>query len=108
MPGSQASSARRWTIPITCFLDGRAHDVTDENVVAGRRTGKYLAECGRRIVAAAMAAPVGRPCARCTAVLVPARLTTGPVGRRRHHRPGWLWRMLYPGSSAGVGAQWLA
>ncbi|HWR46408.1 MAG TPA: hypothetical protein VN327_02140 [Pseudonocardiaceae bacterium] len=112
MPGSQASSPavaqRRYAIAITCCLDGQAHDVTDENVVAGRHAGEYLAECGHRVVAAAMAAPVGRPCARCTAVSVAARPTAGPVGRARHRRPGRLWRMLHPGSGAGASARWLA
>ncbi|MBV9731027.1 MAG: hypothetical protein JO309_16785 [Pseudonocardiales bacterium] len=76
--------------------------MTDENAAAGRRTGKYLAECGHVVVAAAMAAPVGRPCARCTAVWVAARSTTGPARRSRHRRPGWVWRMLHPGRSAGA------
>src|SRR6476646_5078664 len=56
------------TIPITCSLDGRAHHVTDDSVVAGQRTGRYQALCGHRVSAAALATPLGRPCAECTAV----------------------------------------
>jgi hypothetical protein len=64
---------RLFTIPITCHVDRRAHEVTDENTAAGRRTGHYKALCGYRVIAAAMAAPVGRPCPEYTAVLVPSR-----------------------------------
>ena len=97
---------RLYTIPITCCADGLAHEVTDENVAAGRHAGHYQALCGYRVVAAAMVAPVGRPCTRCTAVLVAAQPTTGPARRSRHRRPGWLWRMLHPGRSAGADARW--
>jgi hypothetical protein len=93
---------RLYTIPITCYFDRRAHEVTDENIVAGRQTGHYEALCGYRIIAAAMAAPVGRPCPECTAVLVAARLPTGPARRGRHRRPGWLWRILHPGRVTGA------
>ena len=55
---------RLYTIPITCCLDGRTHDVTDESVAAGRVTGgRYEALCSYVVVPAAMVAPVGRPCA---------------------------------------------
>jgi hypothetical protein len=64
---------RLFTIPITCYVDRRAHEVTDENTAAGRRTGYYEALCGYRVIAAAMAAPVGRPCPEYTAVLVASR-----------------------------------
>jgi hypothetical protein len=84
---------RLFTIPITCYFDHRAHEVTDENIAAGRHTGHYQALCGYRIVAAAMAAPVGRPCPECIAVLIASRPRPGP----RHRRAGWLWRILHPG-----------
>jgi hypothetical protein len=38
-----AVTKRRDTIPITGRLDGQAHDVTDQNVVAGQGTGGYEA-----------------------------------------------------------------
>jgi hypothetical protein len=85
---------RLFTIPITCYIDHRAHEVTDENTATGRRTGHYEALCGYRVIAAAMAAPVGRPCPECTAVLVASRLPTRPARHGRHHRPGWLRRIL--------------
>ncbi len=86
------------TIPITCRLDGQAHDVTDDNVATGRSTGEYEALCGYRVVAAPMVAPVGRPCAKCTAVLVsrgPASATARVRRPRHRHRSGgggrWGW-----------------
>lgn len=93
---------RRYTIPITCCLDGRAHDVADENFAVGRSTGKYLAECGYRVLAAAMAAPIGRPCPECAAVAAVARQTACPARRARHRRPGWWWRMLHPSRGGGT------
>lgn len=86
------------TIPITCSLDGQAHNVTDDSLVAGQRTGHYRALCGHRMSAAALASPLGRPCAECTAVSVAQQ--QGPIvrpGRRfRHRHFGWLRRKLQP------------
>lgn len=99
------------TIPITCCLDGQAHDVTDESVAAGQHTGGYEALCGYVVLPAAMVAPVGRRCARCIAVSVPAHQripTTGPARRPRRGQRGWLWRLLHPGRMAGAGARWLS
>ncbi len=93
---------RLFTIPITCYVDRRAHEVTDENTAAGRRTGYYEALCGYRVIAAAMAAPVGRPCPECTAVLVASRPPTRPARHGRHRHPGWLWRILRLGRVARV------
>lgn len=91
---------RLHTIPITCRLDGQAHNVTDDNVAAGKRTGQYTALCGYVVSAAPMIAPVGRPCARCTAA---SRPTTAPVRRLRRRQHGRLWRMLGPHCHAAVG-----
>jgi hypothetical protein len=93
------------TIPITCSLDGQAHEVTDDGLSAGRQTGQYQAVCGYLVSAAALAAPIGRPCPECTAVSVTA--ITGPARRSRHRQPGWLRRILYPSRNAGTGARWL-
>ncbi len=98
---------RLYTIPVTCRVDGQAHDVTDESFAASQRTGEYQALCGYVVSAAPMVAPVGRRCARCTAVLVPAQraipATGAPARRSRHRQAGWLWRMLHPGCSADPG-----
>lgn len=89
---------RRYTIPITCCVDGQAHDVTDENAAVGHHAGEYQAMCGYVVSAAPMVAPLGRPCSKCIAVSVTAPRTTGrPVPRSRHRQTGWLWRMLHPG-----------
>lgn len=96
-PASHSGCHRLYTTAITCSVDGLAHEVIDESMAAGRHAGRYQALCGSRVLAAAMVAPIGRPCTRCTAVLVAARQPTGPARRPRHRRPGWLWRMLHPG-----------
>jgi hypothetical protein len=66
-----AVAERLYTNPITCRLDGQAHDVTDESVATGREAGGYEALCGYVVVPAPMIAPVGRSCPDCTAVLAP-------------------------------------
>jgi hypothetical protein len=91
-----AVAQRRDTIPITCHLDRQAHDVTDDNVATGRPTGAYEALCGHLVVAAPMIAPVGRPCAKCTAVVASHRSasTTARVRRPRHRKGDagrWKW-----------------
>lgn len=81
----------RYTIPITCGVDGLAHEVTDENAAAGRSTGKYLAECGHRILAAATAqnsqlrkTPAGRRSSVPHSLQLPAVSRFHP---RRHSAP---------------------
>jgi hypothetical protein len=93
---------RLFTIPITCYYDRRAHEVTDENIAAGRRSGHYEALCGYRVIAAAMAAPAGRPCPECVAVLVAARSLAVPARRGRHRRLGWLSRVMRPVRSGSL------
>jgi hypothetical protein len=103
-PVPRSGCHRLYTTAITCGVDGLAHEVTDENMAAGRHAGRYQALCGYRVLAAAMAAPIGRPCSRCTAVLE-ARQPTGTAWRPRHRRPGWLWRILHPGRSTRADAR---
>lgn len=97
---------RLYTSPITCRLDGQAHQVTDEGVAAGRGAGSYGALCGHVVVPAPMIAPVGRSCPECTAVLAlqqPDPATAS--GRRpRHRKRGRLWRMLHPRGHPVAGA----
>ncbi|MGH3778320.1 MAG: hypothetical protein ACRDRR_21695 [Pseudonocardiaceae bacterium] len=98
------------TIPITCCLDGQAHDVTDKTVAAGQQTGECEALWGYVVLPAAMVALVRGRCARCPAVLVRAHqpmLTTGPARRSRHRQPGWLLRLLRPGCMVGADVRWL-
>lgn len=101
-----AVAQRRDTIPITCCLDGQAHDITDDNVAAGH-DGHYQALCGHLVLAAALAAPVGRPCASCNAVVAAHREapTSGTGHRSRHRQPGLLRRLLH-GCVAGAGGKW--
>lgn len=88
------------TIPITCCIDGQAHDVTDRSVAAGQRIGQYQALCGYLVLPAAMATPVGPPCVTCDAIMGMARPTTGRARRSHSAQPGWLRRSLRRGTSA--------
>jgi hypothetical protein len=94
------------TIPITCSLDGRAHNVTDGSLVAGQRTGHYQALCGHRVSAAALATPLGRPCAECTAISAAQQQVpiVRPGRRSRHRQSGWLRRILHPRRTIGTDA----
>jgi hypothetical protein len=87
-----------------CSLDGQAHNVTDDSLIAGQRTGHYLALCGHRVSAAALATPLGRPCAECTAVSAAQQQvpTVRPDHRARHRQPGWLRRKLRPQRNTGI------
>lgn len=100
-----AVAQRLYTIPVTCCRDGQAHDVTDESVAAGRRTGGYQALCGHIVVPAPMAAPVGRPCERCTTILKAYRPTSTTARRLRHRQHGRLWRMWRAQSVTCQGAE---
>ncbi|MGH3837589.1 MAG: hypothetical protein ACRDSF_18090 [Pseudonocardiaceae bacterium] len=102
VPAGVPGAERLYTIPITCRLDGQAHDVADESLAAGKRTGEYAALCGYVVSAAPLVAPVGRRCARCAAV---STSTTASVGRPRHRLHRRLLQLLRPHrSQAAVGA----
>jgi hypothetical protein len=92
---------RHFTIPVTCCVDGQAHHVTGQSLIAGRPTGQYQALCGYLVWAAALAAPLGRPCADCTA-LVTTPPHPGKVSRSRHRQPRWLGRLLRRGHRTGT------
>ena len=85
------------TIPITCSLDSQTHNVTDDSLIAGQRTGHYQALCGHRVSAVGLAAPLGRSCAECATVsTAQQQVPTAPPGRRyRHRQSGWLQRKLH-------------
>jgi hypothetical protein len=102
---SESVTRKTNTIPITCSLDSQAHNVTDEGLITGQRTGRYLALCGHRVSAAALATPLGRPCAACTALSAaqPQGPTVRPGRRSRHRQPGWLRRKLRPQRNTGTG-----
>ena len=101
---SEPVTRKNSAIPITCSLDGQAHNVTDDSLKAGQRTGCYQALCGHRVSAAALATPLGRPCAECTAVSTAEQQVPTVRSRRRfrHRRPGWLRRKLRPQRNTGT------
>jgi hypothetical protein len=94
---------RVYTSPMTCGLDGLAHEVTDENFAQGRRPGHCAALCGHTVSLTPAITPVGRACPQCVDLLLashglvsdsisvdaPAR---HDVARRRQH--GRLWALL--------------
>jgi hypothetical protein len=82
VPAAVSVAERLYTIPITCRVDGEAHDVTDDKVATGQQTGVYQALYGCLVLPAPMVAPVGWPYAKCTALSVAAQPTIG------HHRSG--------------------
>jgi hypothetical protein len=96
------------TVSITCWVDGLVHEVTEEDVAAGRRCGhrQYRAICGYRFFwPAALVVLTGQPCARCAAVLATARepdLTAGRVRRWCHRQPGWWRWVLHRSRNAGT------
>jgi hypothetical protein len=90
---------RLYTIPITDHFGARAaHEVTDEAFAASRAAGQgqYQALCGCVFTAAAMAAPVGRPCPECLDLLSASRRAAASAAPRRprHRRDGLLRRMV--------------
>ena len=101
---SESVTRKTNTISITCSLDSQAHHVTDDSLIAGQRTGCYLALCGHRVSAAALATPLGQPCAGCTAVSAAQQQVpiVRPDRRSRHRRPGWLRRKLRPQRNTGT------
>ena len=83
------------TTPMT-DSGGREHEVSGEEVVAGRVAGLYRALCGARIGPAALTAAPGRPCAACVLELDPAP-DVEPVADPRAARRAvgeWLHRLV--------------
>lgn len=68
-PDSTAGSLSRRSLSVTCSNDRRSHLVDDAILASGLGSGHLSALCGRAILAAPMAAPMGPPCPLCSAVL---------------------------------------
>ena len=54
------------TVPVTCSVDARTHEVREIDIVPAARQGRYPTLCGETITAASMAEPDVRRCPRCT------------------------------------------
>ncbi|MGH3813548.1 MAG: hypothetical protein ACRDUV_14035 [Pseudonocardiaceae bacterium] len=52
---------------VTDVSSSLAHLVTDEQMAAGRRFGRYTAVCGDHVLAASLTAPESGYCKRCRA-----------------------------------------
>jgi hypothetical protein len=100
----QSVTRKADTIPITRSLDSQAHNVTNDSLIAGHPAGSYQALCGHRVSAAALATPLGRPCAQCTAISVAQQqVPIVRLGRRsRHGQSGWLRRKPNPRRTIGT------
>jgi hypothetical protein len=70
MFGTRRQQPRRHCMEVMCVEDRRTHFVDDVMVAAAARTesGRLLAECGRSVLAAALAEPLGPLCPLCVAV----------------------------------------
>lgn len=81
---------RIYSSPMTCVLDGLAHEVTDETV-ATSGAGIYTAVCGHEVHPAGLTAPTRSACAACVRRLLACRgLAPSPPSRARpgrHRRP---------------------
>jgi hypothetical protein len=78
---------------LTCTVDGRDHLISEQATTAGLVAGhgKYVAVCGRVVVAAPLVAPQGPTCMDCETAL--HRITTCNTNSYRHRRLlAWLPR----------------
>lgn len=53
--------------PMTDGCSHLVHLITDDNAMAGRATGRYVACCGDIVVAASLTTPGGKDCRPCGA-----------------------------------------
>lgn len=80
---------------LTDGVDGYCHDVSAEQWARGVRSGRYIAVCGRMVVAASLMEPPGPRCLSCEAVRLDQCLVAPAVsdGARRRlwcQRSRWL------------------
>jgi hypothetical protein len=93
------------TISMTCVVDGKAHEITDDAVAAGHaaRAGNYCALCGHRVLPAPLIERGGAPCQNCLATLHAGRRPERRDGRTpgQHRHPvarrglSWLRGLLH-------------
>lgn len=82
---------------------GREHDVSGDEISAGRVAGVYRSVCGALITPAALASAVGVPCAACVLELDPVPETAaGDPHVQRRAVSAWLRRL--PGRIGGAPA----
>jgi hypothetical protein len=58
-------SATTSTVSVTAVGDRRTHEVREVDLVPAARWGRFPTLCGQTIMAASMAEPAHRRCARC-------------------------------------------
>ncbi|MGH3822776.1 MAG: hypothetical protein ACRDRA_08075 [Pseudonocardiaceae bacterium] len=77
-------------LQVTSVRDGLEHQVSEHTMMIGN-SGHYVALCGHRVLAAALACPPGRPCPNCVAIRRADASTKGLY--RRPDQPG-IWAQL--------------
>lgn len=75
--------------PVTCARDGREH-IVSEHTMTRENAGRYVAWCGHRVLAAALACPPGRPCPDCFAI----DRARAEAERRRRQAEMSIWARL--------------
>ena len=80
----------RSAIAVTCAKDRRCHRVTDEALAAARAApgGRPTALCGHHVLATALVCPPGLDCQGCAAAAAPRRTDPGRHRRRTRGRHG--------------------
>lgn len=77
---------------LTGAVDGYCHDISAEQWARGVRSGRYIAVCGRMVVAASLMEPPGPRCLSCEAVRLEHCLVAAAVSDRVRRR---LWRQRH-------------
>ena len=84
---SDGDERQAWrVVAVTSAEDGLEHLVADE-AMALENAGRYVALCGRAVLAAALVCPPGRPCRACVEV----RTSDAASGRQQRRVGMWAW-----------------
>jgi hypothetical protein len=90
--GRSGHRPRMQTTSITSQLDGLAHEIAEDDLLAGSTTGRYRAVCGAWVSPASLTAPPGRPCVACATEMAPApTLATAEQHSRSVRRAVAVW-----------------
>lgn len=76
---------------MTAAGDGLEHEITPDELSAGRAPGRYRALCGAVITPAALTVPAGVPCRACAVESAPVpHLAEQDARRSRREAASWL------------------
>lgn len=82
------------TVAVTCAGDGRCHRITETAYAAGLAcsSGRFLAVCGRVVLAASLSRLPGPPCRACAADM--AQLPVAAIPRRQRRPTAFVAALL--------------